>query len=194
PFAGYRAVMEYIYGAVTAIPGARVLDLGVGTSVLAKGLHDAGAAVTGVDFSAEMLQIAGKNMPGVRLIQWDFSRGLPPELAGERFDFILSTYALHHLPDADKLELFKDLAPNLTAGGAIIDGDVMFPDWDAYLACKAAAGAEFDDDERDGEFYLVYDEMREALETDWDASFIPMSPCAGILVLQHFKLNSNSKE
>ncbi|NLY86578.1 MAG: class I SAM-dependent methyltransferase [Tissierellia bacterium] len=41
------------------------------------------------------------------LIQYDFSRGLPAELENKHFDYIISTYAMHHLEDEDKIRLIS---------------------------------------------------------------------------------------
>ena len=64
PFAGYERVMDSIFSRVTARRGARVLDLGFGTAVLASRLYDAGCEVSGQDFSTRMVGIAREDAPG----------------------------------------------------------------------------------------------------------------------------------
>lgn len=61
-----------------------------------------------------MAQIFTKNdryskekMPFASLIKYDFSKGLPVEIKNNSFDYIISTYALHHLDDEEKRELIK---------------------------------------------------------------------------------------
>ncbi|HIV21611.1 MAG TPA: methyltransferase domain-containing protein, partial [Candidatus Scatomorpha stercorigallinarum] len=68
PFAGYEELMGRI--AARMIKKRRgapvsVLDLGCGTGVLASRLAEAGCAVTGVDFSAEMLAEAARRCPSL---------------------------------------------------------------------------------------------------------------------------------
>ena len=102
PFAGYKKVLAGIYEAIRKGQGKRVLDIGFGTGVLACKLYENGYDITGIDFSERMIQIAQEKMPYARLIQHDFSKGLPAELAGSKFDAIICTYAIHHLDDAAK--------------------------------------------------------------------------------------------
>lgn len=107
PFAGYDGLMARIEGRICASPGARVLDLGCGTGLLAARLAAAGCSVTGLDFSDEMLAEARRRAGGAEFRQWDFSRGLPGDLAG-KCDFVTCTYAIHHLSTARKLRLLRE--------------------------------------------------------------------------------------
>lgn len=97
PFAGYKKVLAGIYDAIRKGKGKRVLDIGFGTGILAGKLYENGYDITGIDFSERMIQIAKEKMPSARLIQHDFSKGLPAELADSQFDVIICTYAIHHL-------------------------------------------------------------------------------------------------
>ncbi len=74
PFAGYRKLINAVYGEVMAQSPATVLDIGIGTGTLSAKLYEAGNAITGLDFSVEMLNIARNRMPDARLIQSDFPR------------------------------------------------------------------------------------------------------------------------
>ena len=102
PFAGYKKVMNRIFGEIMEHGGAKVLDIGFGTATLAKQLYDCGNEIFGQDFSRRMIEIAAEKMPGAHLYEGDFSKGLCSELLEHRYDFIVSTYALHHLDDAQK--------------------------------------------------------------------------------------------
>ena len=100
PFAGYKQVLGTIYRAIRMQAGCGcVLDLGFGTGTLAHRLYQDGYEITGVDFSPRMIQLAQEKMPDAHLLCCDFSQGLPEKLG--RFDAIVSTYALHHLTDAE---------------------------------------------------------------------------------------------
>lgn len=97
-FAGYKDVLNYVYNIVKEKTGS-LLDIGFGTGVLTKRLYDEGYIITGIDFSQGMIEIAKEKMPNANLICYDFTRGLPDELKKESFDWIISTYAIHHLND-----------------------------------------------------------------------------------------------
>src|SRR3712207_2038456 len=74
------------------VGGLDVLDAGCGTGYLSRKLRDAGARVTGVDFSAKMIEIARARNPGV-----DFRVDSASELAtvgDAAFDLVVSNYVL----------------------------------------------------------------------------------------------------
>ena len=100
PFAGYKRLLSRVYEIVLQKERPAVLDLGFGTGVLTAKLYEAGCRIWGQDFSARMLALAREKMPGALLVQGDFSEGLAPVLRERSYDFILSTYALHHLDPA----------------------------------------------------------------------------------------------
>lgn len=49
-----------------------------------------------------MIDIAYKKMPKGTFIQWGFNQGIPIELENKRFDYIISSYAIHHLDNYNK--------------------------------------------------------------------------------------------
>ena len=177
PFAGYKAVLGTIYGRVRAMDAKTVLDIGFGTGTLLKKLYDDGLTVTGVDFSAEMLRIAGEKMPSARLLRYDFAKGLPPELAGEKFDAILCTYAIHHLTDGEKADFIRLLRDHLNPGGEILLGDVAFGTAAELAVCRAASGGDWDEDE----IYIVAEELAGAVP---GLEFHKLSHCSGVCVIR----------
>lgn len=126
PFAGYKEVLDTIYTRVRELKGKTVLDIGFGTGVLTKKLYDDGIDISGIDFSLEMIKIAQNKMPLATFIQWDFSKGLPCELENKKFDFIICTYAIHHLKDEEKINFITLLKHHINKNGEILIGDVMF--------------------------------------------------------------------
>ena len=180
PFAGYRAVLNTIYQDIRGNESARtVLDVGIGTGTLATRLCGDGYAVTGVDFSPRMLDIARERTEGkARLLSHDMHEGFPAALEDERFDHIVCTYALHHLTDAEKPAFLCALAGHLTERGRVLIGDVAFPTRAGMEACREQAGDEFDDEE----CYLIFDELPPLPGVK--VSFTVMSPCAGVLTLE----------
>lgn len=177
PFAGYKRVLARIYEQVQQGCGTRVLDIGFGTGVLTAKLYENGYDITGIDFSKRMIQIAREKMPRARLIQYDFSKGLPAELGDSKFDSIVCTYAIHHLDDASKIVFLKELRKHLNPCGRIYVGDIAFPTRAELNACRECCADEWDEDE----IYFVAGEIREKL---CEAQFEQISHCAGILMLE----------
>lgn len=173
PFAGYKVLMNTIFDRVTAKINAMILDVGIGTGFLPSKLSEVGCEVWGIDFSDEMLRIAGERVPGAKLFRADFSQPLPSEVSNERFDFIISTYALHHLTDTQKIDFIKSTLPLLSENGELIIGDVSFQSRVDYGKCKLVAGNEFDDEE----YYWIADEI---LTQILGARYMQVSHCAGV--------------
>lgn len=176
PFARYKKVMNRIFGEVMEHGDAKVLDIGFGTATLAKRLYDNGCAIFGQDFSKRMIEIAKEKMPGAHLYMGDFSKGLCSELLEHKYDFIVSTYALHHLDDARKVDFINGLLPLLNDGGKILIGDVAFMTRSELEKCKNDAGNKWDDDE----IYFVFDEIKGHFPK---MCFEQISYCSGVLTL-----------
>ncbi len=150
PFAGYEELMDRIAAQVLGCRRAdgpvKVLDLGCGTGVLASRLAEAGCAVTGVDFSAEMLAEAARRCPSLRPIRADFSAGLPDGLGGG-FDAVTCTYAIHHLSTPQQARLLRECLGVLRPGGEVIVGDVAFETPRDLALCREQAADDWDEDE-----------------------------------------------
>lgn len=177
PFAGYRRVLGDIYSRVRTLGARRVLDVGIGTAALSKRLYDDGVDVTGIDFSSEMLSIARRRLPDARLLKFDFGQGLPAELAGERFDCIICTYAIHHLPDARKPGFVRELLAHIAPGGELLLGDVAFATEAEKAACRLESGDSWDEDEE----YIVAEQLEREFP---DMEFVCESRCAGVCILR----------
>ncbi|MDE2887207.1 MAG: class I SAM-dependent methyltransferase [Gemmatimonadota bacterium] len=96
-------------------PGSAVLDLCCGTGQLAAVLYDKGYAVTGVDGSAGMIEIARRNAPDVEFLVQD-ARQLALD---RRFAAVFSTFdSLNHVMSLDDLErVFRNVHSVLEDGG-----------------------------------------------------------------------------
>jgi tRNA (cmo5U34)-methyltransferase len=97
----------------------RVLDLGCGDGRLLGLVRDArpGAAGVALDFSPPMLDRARERFedaPDVQIVEHDLSHQLP-ELG--RFDIVVSSFAIHHLEDARKRELYREVLRALEPSG-----------------------------------------------------------------------------
>lgn len=97
-------------------PGERVLDLGCGTGHLAAEIRDRGAAVVGLDRSAEMLREAHERYPGLPVLQGD-ARWLPFDRA---MDAVFSNATLHWVPAADATHAAAAVHGAIRPGGRFV--------------------------------------------------------------------------
>ena len=93
-----------------ARPGERILDLGCGTGDHVAALRAAGVDAIGVDSSAEMIERALVNHPGLPV-----SVGDARTLGGDGFDGVLSNAVLHWIPEAAQVS--AAIARALRPGG-----------------------------------------------------------------------------
>ena len=177
PFAGYRAILNTIFNEVMEKENTKVLDIGFGTGVLTSKLYENGHYIDGIDFSERMIALAQAKMPNASLIEWDITNGLPEEIKGKQYDYIVSTYALHHLTDEEKVSFIKELTPLLTHGGKILIGDIAFETRQQLEFCKNDSKEFWDDDE----FYFVFNELVSMLEDCCRLKFMPISHCGGVI-------------
>jgi len=178
PFAGYKDVLNTVYKIVRGKTGT-ILDIGFGTGVLTKKLYDDGYNITGIDFSQRMIEIAQEKMPTAKLIQYDFTKGLPKTLEDIKFDWIISTYAIHHLTDEEKKTFICELMKHLNPGGAIVFGDVAFQTREDLEQAKRKDQDQWDNEE----FYLVEDEIKEMFP-ELEINFIQISYCSGVMTIK----------
>jgi SAM-dependent methyltransferase len=107
-------------------PGARVLDVGSGTGLpTARRLVSAGCAVTCLDISPRMLEIAQGNVPEAEFILGDIL-DLPDRPA--RYEAVAAFFSLLHLPRArmsDALGLLHDiLVPHGLLALGMVEADL----------------------------------------------------------------------
>ena len=97
----------------------RILDLGCGDGRLMALTKLARPHVIGValDFSPTMLQAARQRFadePDIEVLEHDFAVRLP---ALGHFDAVVSSFAIHHLSDARKQELYREIFEVIEPGG-----------------------------------------------------------------------------
>ncbi len=179
PFAGYKDVLNGIYKTVHTKKFANILDIGFGTGVLTKRLYDDGYEIYGIDFSERMIAIAKEKMPNAFLLHHDFVNGLPREVLNKQFDYIVSTYAFHHLKDMAKVTFITQLLNHFSENGLILIGDVIFETRNQLNMCKRENGDDWDSDE----IYIVFDELKEHFPGG-KIAFSQVSHCAGIITIK----------
>lgn len=107
-------------------PGARVLDAGCGTGLpTARQLTDAGAAVTGIDISPVMLDLARRHVPEATFAEMDI-RDVTAGI-GE-FDAVVAFFSLLMLPRAEISAALAGFAEVLRPEGwlvlAMVEADI----------------------------------------------------------------------
>lgn len=179
PFDGYDRVLARVVELAAVAPGMAVLELGPGTGNLTARLAAAGAAVWALDFSAEMLARARARVPVARFAQAHLLGDFPPDFH-RLFDRVVSTYTFHEFPLPDKLALLRRLfADHLRPGGAVVIGDIGFPDAAALDAMRRAAGDAWDE-----EYYWLADETAAALRGAGLAmTWEQLSSCGAVIVV-----------
>lgn len=178
PFDGYYNILNHVYNSVADKKSKKILDVGFGTGLLSSKLYEDGAKIYGIDFSKAMIDIAKEKMPNGIFIQRDFNLGIPPELTSEKFDYIISSYAIHHLDNEKKVEFICELKGLLNEDGKIIIADVAFKSEKDLLQCKRDNLEKWDEDE----IYMTEDKILLSLyKNNINAKYTQISSCAGIL-------------
>ncbi len=178
PFEAYYNVLSYVQGLVKLDEEVKILDIGIGTGLLTKELYKKGAKIYGIDFSKKMLEIAKIKMPKGIFYCCDFKSGLPKELKEEKFDYIVSSYAIHHINEDEKVEFIKELKNRLKEKGKIIIADVAFETKEKMNECKRISGKHWDDDE----YYIILEDIKRKMNNlNLDIKYTQISSCAGVL-------------
>lgn len=113
-----RALIEHVPARVT-----RFLDIGTGDGRLIDLVRRErpGATAVGLDFSPPMLAAAARRfagVTGVELVGHDLTQALPPL---GTFDLVVSAFAIHHLEDARKRSLYREVHELLRPGGQFLN-------------------------------------------------------------------------
>ncbi|MGO4530640.1 MerR family transcriptional regulator [Paenibacillus sp. 2TAF8] len=123
----YDEALEQSVQWISPVPGETGLDIGTGTGNLAGKMLDRGAIMTGIDQSREMLRTCRWKYPQMHVKLGNF---LALPFADQSFDFVVSSFAFHHLgPDQQELalgEIQRVLKPTTTS--RICLTDLMFTD------------------------------------------------------------------
>lgn len=127
-----------------------------------------------------MIEISKAKMPNAQLVKFDFTKGLPIQFMNKKFDFIVSTYALHHMQDNEKVDFLNSLRNNLTEDGLILIGDISFTKSKDRMKCQKDFASMWDENE----YYFVYDEILHGFEYK-KIEYQQISACAGILKLSN---------
>jgi putative AdoMet-dependent methyltransferase len=123
PFEGYY---NNVHSLIKESKEKKILDVGVGTGLLTYELYKKGGQIYGIDFSEKMLGLAKQKMPKGKFYCYDIKSGLPKDLDRVKFDYIVSSYVIHHLDDEEKVNFILKLKGILKENGKIIIADISF--------------------------------------------------------------------
>jgi tRNA (cmo5U34)-methyltransferase len=107
-----------------------VLDLGCGDGILTYELlnTDDSISATLVDGSDDMLNKAKERLAGfknINFIRSSFQEILEKDTIRQKFDFVISSMAVHHLTMSEKKALFGNIYSHLNEGGCFVNIDVI---------------------------------------------------------------------
>ncbi len=144
PLTGYPASLARAGELVRVGPGARLLDIGIGTGSFAAQVARSDTVVWGVDLSPGMLAQCREDHPGYHLREGHFLQLPVPD---EAFDIVISSFAFHHLLPAEYERAFREILRALAPGGRFVLLDVLFASESDRQAARAALGDLWDDEE-----------------------------------------------
>ena len=109
--------------------GESVLDVGCGTGTLAltaRSLVGSDTDVAGIDASPEMIERArrkARTSGTVMQFETGYAQSLP--FANGRFDVVVNTLMLHHLPRADRVVALREMQRVLKPNGRLLTVDFV---------------------------------------------------------------------
>jgi tRNA (cmo5U34)-methyltransferase len=117
-------------------PDNRVLDLGSGDGIVISELLTIHSSInaTLIDGSADMLNKAKERLKDFKKLHFicaSFQDILNKKVALEKYDFIVSSLAIHHLTMEEKSALFKTIYAHLNMDGYFLNIDVVLAPADA---------------------------------------------------------------
>ncbi|WP_061995207.1 MerR family transcriptional regulator [Clostridium sp. ATCC 25772] len=128
-YKNYNLILDKVYNLASKNnkKGLKFLEIGVGTGNLSSKFLKNNCDIVGIDQSREMLRIAKKKYPKLKVRLGEF---LKIPYSDKSFDIIVSTYAFHHLNENEKVIAIEEMIRVLKNDGKIIIGDLMFKDVD----------------------------------------------------------------
>ncbi|NGQ94761.1 methyltransferase domain-containing protein [Brevibacillus sp. SYP-B805] len=160
---GYERVLDQVVDYIRPAAGEIGLDAGTGTGNLVKRFRERGIKMCAIDQSSEMLKRCRAKNPGVETKLGTFF-AIP--YMDHTFDFVVSSYALHHLTDEQKCLALAEFHRVLKPGGRMAVADLMFVDDEqraAHIRALRKAGdvsaVEAIEDEYYGNRTVLLDEL-----------------------------------
>ncbi|MFA1822112.1 methyltransferase domain-containing protein [Virgibacillus oceani] len=121
----YETALDEVVERIHLKEGDTCLDIGIGTGNLGSKFLKQGIHVIGVDQSEKMLEVCKEKHPQIEVRNGHF---LALPLLDNFVDGIVSSYALHHLQDEEKMLALEEMNRVIKPGGEICIADLMFID------------------------------------------------------------------
>lgn len=141
--AGYSTVLDWVVEQAEIRAQDIVVDLGIGTGNTAQRVPQA-KLLLGVDISTKMMKQATPKLTHLPHVQYVTADLLGFFAEPRHFDALISTYAIHHLTEPEKVQLFALIHQALAPGGRAVFGDLMFADKAAEAALRHEYLAQMD--------------------------------------------------
>ena len=124
----FAQVLERLIRFSSPEPTDACVDLGAGTGFVTTALAPLVSSVLAVDISTAMAVTLGERTAhdGLQNVVTEVSDLRQFQLPPASVDLVVSSYVLHHLPDADKRALVARAAQWLRPGGRLVIADMMF--------------------------------------------------------------------
>lgn len=119
----YEVALEKVISTIQLKAGDTCLDIGIGTGNLSSRLLPKGIKVIGVDQSEKMLEECKRKHPEIDIRKGHF---LALPILDQQVNAIVSSYALHHINDEQKLLALEEMDRVLYSNGEICIADLMF--------------------------------------------------------------------
>lgn len=97
--------------------GAAVLDLGCGSGALLTRRLSERFAVTGIDLSKRMIELAKRNVQNAKFVRADMAAA---DLPADSFDGVCAFYSLTHLPPEELPAVLRSISNWLKPGGLFV--------------------------------------------------------------------------
>lgn len=133
-YTSYEAALDKIAQLISPAHGLKGLDVGTGTGNLAGKLQQIGLTMSAIDQSKQMLKLCAAKYADIEL---KLGNVLAIPFMDGTFDYVVSSFALHHLTEAQSELAWGEMLRVLKPGGVICLADYMMQDRneaDAFLA------------------------------------------------------------
>jgi len=126
--AAFAQVLDRLICVSSPEPADACVDLGAGTGFVTTALAPMVSSVLAVDISAAMTTSLAERAArdGLQNVSTEVSDLREFRMPPASVDLVVSSYALHHLTDADKRVLVARAARWLRPGGRLVIADMMF--------------------------------------------------------------------
>ena len=126
--AAFEKVLAGLLDMAAPQPADACVDLGAGTGFVTTALAPKVSSVLAVDISSAMARSLAEHAAeaGLANVSTEVADLSGFDMAPASTDLIVSSYALHHLADADKRALVARSLPWLRPGGRLVIADMMF--------------------------------------------------------------------